>query len=506
MLNGSAINGSMFRRWTELSRNAQIGAFVIAAVVLTAIIAFFFTHDTQTALFARPLLPEQISDVETHLAAWNVPFSGTADNVRVASARKNETLLRLSLAGVPRLHIADSTETLAKVGALTPQAILEAQTRDGLAGDLALGLRDITGIKDARVIIAPATSGYFADEASHEASASVQIVREPGVELSPETVSGIKAFVAAGVPGLDPARVAVVDDRGVALSGTAWTGNGEALALQKSIQSALDEALGNGRAIVRAHVDVDQTTNVQRETKRTPVGAAAIAGQSSNEKYSSDKKNYSKVETATDRGSDLVVTEKDSAAGRPQRVSIAVFLDRKLAGEIPLIRSLVESAGGVDYARGDRVSVQPIVLAATAGPPPGRTGSATRAVLASFLPILPPTIVVLALAGLTLLLLGPLTKALGSINRRTPAAAPAAAAEPERASTLLNHLSPQAVFRALADEPPHTAATVIAGLSTPDAAAVLDLYAPEQRREIIGRLTRPRTPLAADVSGSVGNG
>ena len=92
--------------------------------------------------------------------------------------------MRLSLAGVPRLHIADSNQTLAKVGALRAQAILEAQTRDGLAGDLALGLRDITGIKDARVIIAPATSGYFADEASHEASASVQIVREPGVELS----------------------------------------------------------------------------------------------------------------------------------------------------------------------------------------------------------------------------------------------------------------------------------------------------------------------------------
>jgi hypothetical protein len=43
-------------------------------------------------------------------------------------------------------------------------------------------------------------------------------------------------------------------------------------------------------------------------------------------------------------------------------------------------------------------------------------------------------------------------------------------------------------------------------LSTPDAAAVLDLYPADARREIITRLARPRTPLANDVSGAVGHG
>jgi flagellar biosynthesis/type III secretory pathway M-ring protein FliF/YscJ len=170
--------------------------------------------------------------------------------------------------------------------------------------------------------------------------------------------------------------------------------------LQNSIQSALDEALGSGRAIVRAHIDVDGSTNVQRETKRAPLADRAIAGQTIDERYSSDKKRYVKTELSSDRGSDLVVTEKGSAAGRPQRVSIAVFLDRALAGQIPMIRSLIENAGGVDYARGDRVSVQPIALAATTGPAPGRRGaSPTRMVLASFQPMLAPTIMTLAVAG-----------------------------------------------------------------------------------------------------------
>ncbi|MGD0472426.1 MAG: flagellar M-ring protein FliF C-terminal domain-containing protein [Candidatus Velthaea sp.] len=503
------LNGTVPRRWQDLSRSAQIGSLALVAIVLIGLAAFFFTRDTQTGLFARPLLPEQLADVETRLAAWNVPFSATSDNVRVLSAQKNETLLRLSLAGVPRLHIADSSETLAKVGALTPQSVLEAQTRDGLAGDLALGLRDITGISDARVIIAPATPGYFADETAHEASASVQLVRAPSAQLSPETIGGIKAFVAAGVPGLDPAHVAVVDDRGVALSGTAWTGEGEAQQLQASIQSALDQALGNGRAIVRAHVDVDPTTSTQHETKRTPVTAKPIAGQTTDEHYTSDKKRYSKIQSSTDRGSDVVVTDKSSAAGRPQRVSIAVFLDRPLASEIPLIRSLVESAGGLNYARGDSLSVQPIALATAPQTAPIRTVPPAQAVLATFVPLLPPTIWILALGGLLVVFARPLKRLLADLGPGVPAAAPTLAAMsvpgPASAATL-PPVSPDAIFRALADEPPHTAATVIAGLSTPDAAAVLDLYPADARREIISRLARPRTPLANDVSGAVGHG
>jgi len=497
------LNSSVFRRWQDLSRTMQIGTLVLVAIVLIGLSAFFFTRETQTALFARPLVAEQLSDVETHLAAWNVPFSATSDNVRVPSARKNETLLRLSLAGVPRAHVADSSETLAKVGALTPQSVLEAQTRDGLAGDIALGLRDITGISDARVIIAPASPGYFADEKSHEASASIQIVRTPGAQLSPETVGGIKAFVAAGVAGLDPAHVAVVDDRGVALSGTAWTGEGDALQLQTSIQSALDQALGSGSAIVRAHVDVDQSTNTQRETRRVPVSDKAIAGQTTDEHYSSDQKRYSKVQSSTDRGSDLIVTEKESAAGRPQRISIAVFLDRRLAAEIPRIRSLVESAGGLNFARGDSLSVQPLALASALGPAPLQVVTPARAVAATFLPLLAPTIWVLALSGLLLVFMRPLKRLLSELGPGVPGSAPAAPPPAMAGVSSLPHVSPEFVFRALADEPPHTAATVIAGLSTPVAAAVLDLYPADVRREIIARLARPRTPLAADLSGNV---
>jgi flagellar M-ring protein FliF len=476
---------------------ARVGLAAGAAVVLLALLAFTVTRDVQTPLFARPLLPDQLAAVETHLAAWNVPFSTTADNVTVAAKRRNEVLLRLSLAGVPRPHIADSTETLAKVGALTPQSVLDAQSRDGLAGDLALGLRGIAGIADAQVIVAPANPGYFADQSSHEASASVRLTLDPGTGLSPATVNGIKTFVADGVPGLDPAHVAVVDDRGVALNGQAEDGDAQAQALQTSLQTALDQVVGAGHAIVRAHVDVDGRTNLQLETRRTPVGKP-LSNTSFAERYQNGEKHYSKTQSVADGGSDVVQSETQTAAGTPQRVSVAVFLDQSLAGEIPRIRALVESAAGINYARGDSVTVQPIALAAAAPAPAAPPASPARTLLATFLPALPPLIVGLAWLGLALVLARPIAGAFRSVF---PSPAPLVPEPP----VVSAGLAPEDIHRALSGEPPYTAATVIAGLPTPTAAAVLDLYPSDVRREIIGKLARPRSPLGADLAGSVGH-
>ena len=84
-------------------------------------------RDTRVALFAAPLRPEQVTEVVELLAEWNVPFVAVPDNVRVDLKRRNELLLRLSLAGVPHPHLESSSEVLAKAGPLTPQSVLDAQ-------------------------------------------------------------------------------------------------------------------------------------------------------------------------------------------------------------------------------------------------------------------------------------------------------------------------------------------------------------------------------------------
>ena len=134
---------------------------------------------------------------------------------------------------------------------LTPQAVVEAQTRAGLAGDIEAGLRGIDGIDDARVIVAPAKAPEFADESTRDASASVRLRLRTGARLSREAVDGIRAFVAASVSGgCSRAHVTILDDRGIAL-GDAGTPGDDAQELQAALQSALDAPLGDGATIVR---------------------------------------------------------------------------------------------------------------------------------------------------------------------------------------------------------------------------------------------------------------
>ena len=78
--------------------------------------------------------------MQEQLAAWSVPFSPSVDNVTVDASRRNDLLLRLSLAGIPHAHVETTGEALANVGVLTPQAVIDAQTRSGLAGDIEIAL------------------------------------------------------------------------------------------------------------------------------------------------------------------------------------------------------------------------------------------------------------------------------------------------------------------------------------------------------------------------------
>src|SRR5947207_6454549 len=214
-------------RWKSLPRSVRIAAgFIAGCAIVLSIVLAMLAHPQRVALFSSSLHAEQLTEVEERLASWNVPFAPVSDNVLVEGKRRSTLLLRLSLAGVPHMHVESSNDVLSKIGALTPQAVIDAQTRDGLAGDIELGLRGIDGVQDAKIIVAPAKPAYFADDNARDASASVRLRLLPGAHLAADAVDGIRAFVAASVPGLDERHVTIVDDRGVALGGGDQSGCG----------------------------------------------------------------------------------------------------------------------------------------------------------------------------------------------------------------------------------------------------------------------------------------
>ncbi|HEX3551038.1 MAG TPA: flagellar M-ring protein FliF C-terminal domain-containing protein [Candidatus Elarobacter sp.] len=475
------------RAWPARMRLLAAGGFALLIALGAA--GFVASRDSRVPLFSAALRPDQLAEVETRLAAWGVAYAPAADNVRVPRAKRPELLLRLALAGLPRAHLSGSGEALAHAGALTPQTVLEAQTRDALAADLALALRGVDGILDARIVIAPSASGVYADEPRRDATAAVRLTLAPGARPASRTVSAIKAFVAGGVPGLDADRVTVLDDAG-ALSGDDDGAN--ETDVQAALQSALDGAFGAGATIVRVHREPLGERRDVHDVRRAAL-EGSLARTTSDERYASGPKRYSKTSATEDRGS---ATRDEHRVAGPQttaRLTVAIFVDAARALDVAKIRALAAATAGVRADRGDVLTVEAVAFAS--GHEAAGDAPRVPAWLAVATGLLPQALTALALVVVVALA----AKPFALVAARALEAASARGAAREAAA-----IPPERVREALRDEPPHVAAAIIASLPAPSAAAVLELYAGDERTAIVRRLphaNRTLLPTAAELLG-----
>ncbi len=482
---------TLLRRAIALPLGAKVAAAAaLALAVLFSIGIAIVANPPRAQLFAQPLHPEQLAEVEDRLAQWNVPFTPSADNVVVEASRRNETLLRLSLAGVPHAHVATTGEALENVGVLTPQAVVDAQTRSGLAGDIEVALRSIEGVDDAHVIIAPGKPAEFSDEESAEATASVRLQLHPGARLTRASIAGIRSFVAASVSGLDPARVTILDDRGVALTGEGAESD-DANVLEASLQTALDEALGAGVAIVRVHAEYGTAESEQRDVRRAPLGSVPIAREAATESFNGAGRHYDKNDERDDRGSDVHETVSRMPRGSLARVTTAVFVDAQKNVELENVRALAAATVGFDPRRGDTLTVQAVDFHHSRSQP--RDG--WFLLYGAIVPLLPTVAVVLGLL-VAARYAAPHVMAFAKqyLDRSSIA----------RMSTRVAGIAPAQVRGALANEPPHAAAAIISALPAATAAAVLELYPAHEREAIVRRMQRAHSPLVPDASEIIG--
>jgi flagellar biosynthesis/type III secretory pathway M-ring protein FliF/YscJ len=476
----------LLARWNSLPAAARVVAGAAASLaVIVSLAAAIVAHPPRGPLFAAPLHPEQLSEVEDRLASWNVTFTPTADNVVVDAGRRNDLLLRLSLAGVPHPHLSSTGEALATIGVLTPQAVVEAQTRAGLAGDIEAGLRGIDGVDDARVIVAPAKAPEFSDESAREASASVRLRLRAGARLSREAIDGVRAFVAASVPELQPAHVTILDDRGVAL-GDGGTAGGDAAELQTSLQSALDAVLGDGATIVRVRAEYAGERTSERDLRRTPASAQEIAGTRRSESYDGGGKRYRRLEEGEDRGSETHELLSVAQAGGLKRLSTAVFVDQSRALDLAKVRELAAATVGYDARRGDLLAVEAVDFRRA----PALRRDRWWLLYGAIAPLAPAVIFTLGLVICVRLAMPPLAAFLQSLIER---------AAVERASKAAAGFAPARVRSMLEQEPPHAAAAIISALPAATATAVLELYPPHEREAIVRRMQRRNSPLIDDA-------
>lgn len=474
----------LLHRWNKLSAAMRTALTAAAFAAIAIVVAIgIASHPSREALFATPLHPEQLAEVQERLAGWSVPFTPTVDNVIVEASRRSDLLLRLSLSGIPHEHIETTGEALGSIGVLTPQSVIDAQTRAGLAGDIESGLRGIDGIGDARVIVAPAKPAEFADEVSGDTSASVRLQLRPGTRLSQATIDGIRSFVAAAVTGLAPQHVTIVDDRGIALG--AGDDGSEAVSLQTSLQSALDAAFGAGVAIVRVSAEYAADGVARRDVRRASVGPP-IGRTSHGESYVDGSKRYRREDVDDDRGSETTETTVESPPGSLRRISAGIFIDEARAIDLAKVRDLAAAVLGYNAKRGDTLTVQAVDFHRL----PAAQKDVWWLLYGTIVPLAPAIVISLGAIAIVRLLLPPISSIAASWLDRTAV---------RDASHAVSGLAPSRVRTALVHEPPHAAAAIISALPAATAAAVLELYPQHEREAIVRRMQRPQSPLFGDA-------
>jgi flagellar M-ring protein FliF len=417
----------------SIRKLGMVRVAMLAGVTLGIIGAFIWLEMQGPArgrmtVLASDLDPQSAQQIATELTARKIPYRLDAGQIFVtdndmATARTLLATNGLSAGGITGYEIFDRGNDFA-VTDFDQQVKL---TR-ALEGELARTIVSVRGITHARVHLVLPRREPFARDRQH-AQASVMLTSPGRQTLSAEAVQSVVNLVAAGVPGLRPQDVTVVDSNlhllvqaGDSNDPRAKSGQEEDIRqrtearLAQAVELMLERSLGPGHvhaeASIRMNFDkvnetqerfdpdgsvVRSTQNVTSNNKTTdktgpvslqnnlPNADAGAATSGSQEGRQEETTNY-----------EIGKTVRAIVHDQPQveRVTLAVMVDgiddagadgkhswkARDQAELDQIEKLVKSAIGFDEKRGDRLDVVSMQFVATLdaaeGTPPVRTGKA----------------------------------------------------------------------------------------------------------------------------------
>ena len=358
---------------------------------------------------------EDSAAIVTRLESLGVPYKLHASGETILVPADRIARLRMSMAeeGLPRGgSIGD--EIFDEAGALgTTTFLANINQRRALEGELSRTIAALKDVKAARVHLVLPKRELFRRE-QIEPTASVTLRMFGGRRLDQRQVAAVQHLVAASVPGLQPNRITLVDDRGTLLVRGGDVATGEGLAsraedyriayetrLKRVIEQLIERSLGAGRvhAEVNADMDFDQVTmteetfdpdsqvvrstqSIEEESElaeRDQDGTVTVgnnlpnANAGNQEGGRTNNENTVRTEETVNYEISRTVRNHTQVGGRIKRLSVAVLVGGRenavengsekaytplAPEELEEIAGLVRSAIGFDAERGDSVDVK----------------------------------------------------------------------------------------------------------------------------------------------------
>ena len=371
------------RLWNGLDDGQKLG--MLALIVLTIVAATFFLSKAMEPDWV--VLYSDLNEVNALTIVENMKKNGYQYKV---SEDKKSILVPSNVRDDMRIFVAEND--LIKNGdggfellddmqlgstdfknKLTKQRIFQ--------GEITRAIEKIQGIKYAKVQLAEPERSIFQDN-DEKPTASVMLVLEPGYRLKSSQVKAIKNLVAYSVPRMTPEQVFITDQDGNTLSDETSKNSTDMESFKtnlekqtaKKVSDVLEKIVGKGNVSVQVNADIDFNSAKSTIESYIPVEGKTegvlVSSQTEVESYENPNLvpnasavnnrnlNYSKQKTAMNYNVSKEVKQVIYAPGTIKRLSIAVAVNKILtAEEKDEVKELVLSAAGVDYSRGDVISV-----------------------------------------------------------------------------------------------------------------------------------------------------
>ena len=274
-------------------------AVAIAALVALVVVATLWARQPDFRVLFSNLSEKDGGAIVTLLEQQNIPhkFSDGSGAILVPANRVHEVRLKLAQQGLPRGgSIGFEIMENPKFG--LSQFAEQVNYQRALEGELARTIQSVGAVQAARVHLAiPKPSVFVRDE--QKPTASVLLTLYPGRALDGAQIAGITHLVAAGVPQLSAANVAVLDQNGALLSQLKSKLTEAGLdpaqikymrevedSIAKRIEEILKPMVGNENYKVQIAADIDFSTSEQTAESFKPnnnTEASSIRSQQTSE-------------------------------------------------------------------------------------------------------------------------------------------------------------------------------------------------------------------------------
>ncbi|MGE7997271.1 flagellar basal-body MS-ring/collar protein FliF [Lysinibacillus sp. NPDC093190] len=361
--------------WTSRSKKQKfvmLGS-VVGVIVLATVITLFATKITYVPLY-KDLSTREIGQVKETLDSQGVKYEiapgGTS--ILVPEDQVDSLLVQLASQGYPQSGSIDYSFANSSGFGMTDNEF-NLLKKAATETEIAKLIKNLDGVKDAKVMINVPEEGVFLKDVKEEATASIVLNTDPGYKFTEQQIATMYNLVAKSVPNLNTDNIVISNQFSEFFDLHAATTDGISTAtaegqlqakklverdLQRQVQSMLGTLMGQDKVVVSVTTDIDFKKENREEKLVTPVDEENMAGieisaQRITEQYSGGAAATGTPEAETTTDNFTTYNEGVNGNGESERT------EETINNEVNRIRKEIQEAPYKIQDMGIQVIVEP---------------------------------------------------------------------------------------------------------------------------------------------------